>query len=169
MQHVFVQPEGAAPGPANHRLARQSAKVVVPCGKADIFENNFGNVLATPQTQGERIRIEGRVLDGIGTPVRDVLLEIWQANAAGRYNHPGDRQPGNAIDPRFRGWARGVRLRDRRVELRDHQAGRGDGGATAASRDARRPAPGCKSRQGRHRLPLRHPPEGEGETVFFDI
>jgi protocatechuate 3,4-dioxygenase alpha subunit len=63
-------------------------------------------VLTTAETQGERIRIEGRVLDGIGTPVRDVLIEIWQANAAGRYNHPADRQPGKAIDASFRGWGR---------------------------------------------------------------
>jgi protocatechuate 3,4-dioxygenase alpha subunit len=72
----------------------------------DIFENNFGNVLTTPDTKGERIRIEGVVTDGSGTPVRDVLIEIWQANAEGRYNHPGDRQPGKAIDPSFRGWGR---------------------------------------------------------------
>lgn len=57
-----------------------------------IFENNFGPTLTTPATEGERITIEGRVIDGSGTPVRDVLLEIWQANAAGRYNHPDDRQ-----------------------------------------------------------------------------
>jgi len=38
--------------------------------------------------------------------VRDVLIECWQANAAGKYNHPGDRQPGKAIDPAFRGWGR---------------------------------------------------------------
>ena len=72
----------------------------------DIFENNFGNVLTRAETQGERIRVEGRVLDGIGTPVRDVLIEIWQANAAGRYNHPADRQPGKALDASFRGWGR---------------------------------------------------------------
>ena len=72
----------------------------------DIFENNFGNVLTTPQTQGERIRIEGIVRDGSGTPVRDVLIEIWQANAQGKYNHPADRQDGKAIDPAFRGWGR---------------------------------------------------------------
>jgi protocatechuate 3,4-dioxygenase, alpha subunit len=72
----------------------------------DIFENNFGHVLATPQTKGERIRIEGTVIDGTGTPVRDALIEIWQANAEGKYNHPGDRQPGKAIDPSFRGWGR---------------------------------------------------------------
>ncbi len=53
-----------------------------------IFEKNFGPVLTTADTAGERITIEGRVIDGSGTPVRDVLLEIWQANAAGRYNHP---------------------------------------------------------------------------------
>jgi protocatechuate 3,4-dioxygenase alpha subunit len=72
----------------------------------DIFENNFGNVLTTPDTKGERIRIEGVVTDGSGTPVRDVLIEIWQANAEGKYAHPADRQPGKTIDPTFRGWGR---------------------------------------------------------------
>ena len=71
----------------------------------DIFEKNFSNVLAGPQTKGDRIIIEGRVIDGSGTPVRDVLIEIWQANAAGKYNHPADRQD-KPIDPTFRGWGR---------------------------------------------------------------
>ncbi len=71
----------------------------------DIFEKNFGNVLVTPETRGERIRIEGRVFDGLGEPLRDVLVEIWQANAAGKYNHPADRQD-KPIDPHFRGWGR---------------------------------------------------------------
>jgi len=71
----------------------------------DIFEKNFGNVLATPGTAGERISIEGRVYDGSGTPLRDVLLELWQANAAGRYNHPADTQ-NKALDSGFRGWGR---------------------------------------------------------------
>jgi protocatechuate 3,4-dioxygenase alpha subunit len=72
----------------------------------DIFENNFGNVLTSEATRGERIRIEGRVFDGIGTVLKDVLIEIWQANAAGKYAHPGDRQPGKELDPHFRGWGR---------------------------------------------------------------
>jgi protocatechuate 3,4-dioxygenase alpha subunit len=72
----------------------------------DIFEKPFGNVLAEPGVAGRRIRIEGRVLDGSGAPCRDVLLEIWQANAAGRYNHPADRQPDKPLDPSFRGWGR---------------------------------------------------------------
>jgi protocatechuate 3,4-dioxygenase alpha subunit len=71
----------------------------------DIFEKNFTNVLVGPNTKGERITLEGRVLDGTGTPLRDVLLEIWQANAAGRYNHPADRSHGT-IDEDFRGWGR---------------------------------------------------------------
>ncbi len=71
----------------------------------EMFEKPFGNVLAGPDTPGERIRIQGRVLDGLGTPCRDILLETWQANAAGRYNHPADRQDG-AQDPGFRGWGR---------------------------------------------------------------
>ena len=72
----------------------------------DIFENNFGHVLANELTKGQRIRIEGRVFDGIGTVLKDVLIEIWQANAEGKYAHPGDRQPGKSIDPNFRGWGR---------------------------------------------------------------
>ena len=72
----------------------------------DIFHKNFTNVLAGPKTRGEHIRIEGRVIDGSGTPVRDVLIEIWQANAAGKYNHPADRQ-NKPIDKSFRGFGRG--------------------------------------------------------------
>jgi protocatechuate 3,4-dioxygenase, alpha subunit len=71
----------------------------------DIFEKNFSNVLVGPDTKGERITLQGRVLDGTGTPLRDVLLEIWQANAAGRYNHPADRSTGE-LDENFRGWGR---------------------------------------------------------------
>jgi protocatechuate 3,4-dioxygenase, alpha subunit len=71
----------------------------------DIFEKNFSNVLVGPDTKGERITLQGRVLDGTGTPLRDVLLEIWQANAAGRYNHPADRSSGE-LDENFRGWGR---------------------------------------------------------------
>ena len=68
----------------------------------DIFDKPFSNVLGG---DGERIRVEGRVLDGLGAPCRDVLLEIWQANAAGRYNHPADQQD-KPLDPGFRGWGR---------------------------------------------------------------
>ena len=71
----------------------------------NIFENNFGADVAGPKTEGERIRVEGRVLDGTGTPLRDVLIESWQANASGRYNHPDDNQD-KPLDLDFRGWGR---------------------------------------------------------------
>jgi protocatechuate 3,4-dioxygenase alpha subunit len=106
----------AAPGGSDllvrRETASQTAGPYVHIGLApeaagfDIFENNFGNVLVDAKTKGERIRIEGRVFDGIGTVLKDVLIEIWQANAAGRNAHPADRQPGKAVDPHFRGWGR---------------------------------------------------------------
>lgn len=56
-------------------------------------------------TQGERIGIAGALLDGAAAPVRDGLIEIWQADAAGRYPHSGD--PGSAAaDPAFGGYGR---------------------------------------------------------------
>jgi protocatechuate 3,4-dioxygenase, alpha subunit len=72
----------------------------------DIFENNLGESMVGPETRGERVRVEGRIFDGTGALVRDALVEVWQANAAGRYAHPADRQEGKALDPAFRGWGR---------------------------------------------------------------
>jgi protocatechuate 3,4-dioxygenase beta subunit len=54
---------------------------------------------------GERIRVQGRVLDGDGRPVRRQLVEIWQANAAGRYVHKRDQHPA-PVDPNFTGVGR---------------------------------------------------------------
>jgi protocatechuate 3,4-dioxygenase alpha subunit len=56
--------------------------------------------------QGERIVLEGRVTDGDGAPVPDAILELWQANAAGRYNHPDDPQTDKPLDPNFTGYGR---------------------------------------------------------------
>ncbi len=63
------------------------------------------NVMATESTQGERIRIEGQVFDGDGVAIPDVMVEIWQANAYGRYNHPDDKQE-KPLDQTFTGWGR---------------------------------------------------------------
>jgi protocatechuate 3,4-dioxygenase beta subunit len=56
---------------------------------------------------GERIVVTGRVLDEDGRPVRGALLEIWQANAAGRYIHEVDQHPA-PLDPNFTGAGRTV-------------------------------------------------------------
>jgi protocatechuate 3,4-dioxygenase alpha subunit len=63
------------------------------------------NDLAARSAAGQTIVIAGRVLDGDGAPVPDALLEIWQANAAGRYNHPDDVRD-TPLDPRFSGFGR---------------------------------------------------------------
>jgi protocatechuate 3,4-dioxygenase, alpha subunit len=63
------------------------------------------NLLTTPETAGDRIRIEGRVLDGDGAPVPDALVEVWQANAHGRYRHPADEGPA-PLDRSFTGFGR---------------------------------------------------------------
>ena len=54
---------------------------------------------------GERIVVTGRVLDGDGRPVPGSLVEVWQANACGRYRHDGDRHPA-PLDPNFSGAGR---------------------------------------------------------------
>jgi protocatechuate 3,4-dioxygenase, alpha subunit len=50
----------------------------------------FVTEIAGPEVPGTRVTIRGRVLDGDGKPVNDALIEVWQANADGRYAHPDD-------------------------------------------------------------------------------
>jgi len=61
--------------------------------------------LAGAGTTGERVTIEGRVLDGDGKPVPDAILEIWQANSYGKYAHPEDQQD-KPVEPSFTGYGR---------------------------------------------------------------
>jgi protocatechuate 3,4-dioxygenase alpha subunit len=62
--------------------------------------------LTHAETEGARIRIEGRVLDGNGDPVPDAMLEIWQANTHGRYRHPDDDRDDIPLDAAFVGYGR---------------------------------------------------------------
>jgi len=61
--------------------------------------------IAAPGVQGERVTIQGRLLDGESIGVGDGMIEVWQANAQGKYAHPGDKQK-KPIDPAFRGFGR---------------------------------------------------------------
>lgn len=61
--------------------------------------------LAGEGVPGERLTIQGRVLDGDGIPVPDAILEIWQANSHGKYAHPEDTQA-KPLEPAFRGYGR---------------------------------------------------------------
>ena len=69
----------------------------------DIYERELGRDIAGPNARGERIRIEGAVIDGMDSPVRDALLEAWQANADGVYAHP---EATGEVENGFRGWGR---------------------------------------------------------------
>ena len=61
--------------------------------------------IAGPNTTGERVCLKCRVFDGEGAPVDDAMLEIWQANSQGRYNHPDDLQA-KTLDADFHGFGR---------------------------------------------------------------
>jgi protocatechuate 3,4-dioxygenase, beta subunit len=65
---------------------------------------------------GERITVSGRLLDADGRPIRDSLIEIWQANTAGRYRHRWDRWPA-PVDPNFTGGGRAVTDGEGRYEF----------------------------------------------------
>ncbi len=66
-------------------------------GLPGIFPADLGASMLAPGVTGERIRIEGRIFDGTGTPVKDGLVEIWQAGADGRYGASAEG---------FAGWGR---------------------------------------------------------------
>lgn len=70
-----------------------------------IFERELGWDIAGAEAAGERIRVEGLVIDGTGAPVKDVMLEVWQADAAGIYPHPEDPRFAD-VARGFRGWGR---------------------------------------------------------------
>lgn len=88
------------------------------------------NVLTGADTTGERIRIEGCVYDGDRIPVPDALVEIWQANAHGRYNHPADQRP-LPLEPSFLGFGRSGTDEDGRYWFDTIKPGRVPGAAGA--------------------------------------
>ena len=82
-----------------------------------------GDTLAGPGVSGERFVIEGRIVDADGNGVGDALIEIWQANAHGRYAHPEDRQA-KLVEPEFRGFARVMTDESGRYRLKTIKPGR---------------------------------------------
>jgi protocatechuate 3,4-dioxygenase alpha subunit len=60
--------------------------------------------MVNDKTKGGRITVKGHVIDGADTPLRDALIEIWQADAAGLYNSPSEMR--GTADPNFTGWGR---------------------------------------------------------------
>jgi protocatechuate 3,4-dioxygenase alpha subunit len=86
-------------------LTPTPSQTVGPFFHLGCTDNASCRTLVTGDTKGERIRLICRVFDGDGVPVPDAMLEIWQANAEGRYNHSDDTQK-KALDPSFSGFGR---------------------------------------------------------------
>lgn len=74
-------------------------------GVEGVFEKDLGSgALYNDRACGERISVRGTVYDGAGNPLKDAVIEIWQADANGYYNSPGDTR--GKADPNFSGWGR---------------------------------------------------------------
>lgn len=74
------------------------------CGIEGVYETDLGASLVNDKTKGERITVKSRVIDGSGTPLKDSLIEIWQADSNGLYNSPSEMR--GTADPNFVGWGR---------------------------------------------------------------
>ena len=94
--------------PYNPMMIQSPSQTVGPYFAQGLLRDGdevFTNCLVTESTEGERIRIEGCVLDAEGRPIEDAMIEIWQANSHGRYKHPLDEQD-KPLDPDFMGHGR---------------------------------------------------------------
>jgi protocatechuate 3,4-dioxygenase alpha subunit len=74
------------------------------CGIGGVYASDLGSAMVNSETRGERIELRMRVFDGTGTPLKDALIEIWQADAEGFHNSPAETR--GAADPNFQGWGR---------------------------------------------------------------
>jgi protocatechuate 3,4-dioxygenase alpha subunit len=80
------------------------------------------NDLLNEETKGQHILIKGKVIDGDGTVVPDAMIETWQADAQGVYNHPADPKHAKA-DPNFGGFARAATNDDGIYEIKTVKPG----------------------------------------------
>ena len=85
-------------------LQATTSQTVGPYFKIGLKWLNRDNLVGEG-VSGERVTIQGRVFDGDGAPVPDAILEIWQANAHGKYDHPEDTQ-NKPLEAGFKGYGR---------------------------------------------------------------
>jgi len=86
-------------------VKQTASQTVGPFLRIGLIHGERQNDLVWEETAGERVKITGVVWDGNGEPLLDAVVEIWQADANGIYNHPGDPLQAQA-DPCFRGFGR---------------------------------------------------------------
>lgn len=87
------------------RLCCIPSQTLGPFYHFSLTANQALGCMTTPEAKGERIRLRFRLLDGDGAPVPDGMIELWQADAAGKYHHPADTQE-KEPDPAFCGFGR---------------------------------------------------------------
>jgi protocatechuate 3,4-dioxygenase, alpha subunit len=88
-----------------------------------LFGASSLGTIANAGAKGDRIHIGCRVLDGDAVPLPDAMIEVWQANAAGRYRHPDDTQD-KPLDPAFNGFGRFATTADGSCMFETVQPGR---------------------------------------------
>lgn len=96
-----VQPLVRLPG----SLAERTGPVFGTGDVGALDDDLTRNAVRSGEPLGERIIVTGRIVDGAGRPVRNALVEVWQANSAGRYIHKKDQHDA-PLDPNFRGTGR---------------------------------------------------------------
>jgi protocatechuate 3,4-dioxygenase alpha subunit len=82
------------------------SQTVGPYFSMILAHDDDGEVLVNATTPGQRVLVVGRLLDGDRAPIEDGLVELWQANAAGRYRHPLDTREDVPLDDGFTGFGR---------------------------------------------------------------
>jgi protocatechuate 3,4-dioxygenase alpha subunit len=87
------------------------------------LELEGGEIVASPAADGTHIVVSGSIRDGAGDPVPDAIVEVWQANASGRYRHPVDEQ-GPPLDPACDGFGRVATTSEGRFAFRTVMPGR---------------------------------------------
>lgn len=109
-------------------MKQTASQTVGPYFRIGLIDGTRQNDLTQEQTKGERIQITGRVLDGDGQPVLDAMIEIWQPDVNGIYNHPTDPLYEQA-DPHFYGFGRAESRKEGVYTFKTIKPGCRDGGA----------------------------------------
>jgi len=93
------------------KLIPSATQTAGPFFHVGLLRPEWADLTHGGKAQGEKISLEGRVTDGDGEPMTDTIVEIWQANAAGKYAHPDDAQD-KPVDKNFRGFGRALTDKD---------------------------------------------------------
>jgi protocatechuate 3,4-dioxygenase alpha subunit len=96
---------------SNQKLIPSATQTAGPFFHFGLIRPEWADLTSGGKAQGEKISLEGRVTDGDGAPLPDAIVEIWQANATGKYEHPEDAQD-KPVDKNFRGFGRAFTDKD---------------------------------------------------------